>query len=227
MYPDPPTTAARYAIAAVYTHLHIYATRYPARRMLAPAPPAPAARRLRGFARVDVAHRCTRQTSGRFSSRVHATVTRVAESMPAVQAEGLVKRFGDDRGPARRRPHRGAGDRARRARPQRRGQDHRGAHPHHAAPPDAGRALHRRHRRRRRSPTRPGPHRPHRPVRRGRRTAHRLREPRARRAAVPPAAARRPPSAPASCSSASTSPTPPTAAPAPTRAACAGASTSP
>ena len=26
MYPDPPTTAARYAIGAVYTQLHIYAT---------------------------------------------------------------------------------------------------------------------------------------------------------------------------------------------------------
>ena len=52
-----------------------------------------------------------------------------------IEAEGLVKHFGRDEGAAGRGPRRAPRHRARGARPQRRRQDHRRAHPVHAARP--------------------------------------------------------------------------------------------
>src|ERR687898_19199 len=72
------------------------------------------------------------------------------------------------------------------ARPQRGRQDHGGAHPHHAGATRRRPRRHRRHRRAERAPPGPGAHRPDRPIRGGRRGAHRLREPRTRRAPLPP-----------------------------------------
>ena len=112
------------------------------------------------------------------------------------------------------------------ARPQRRGQDHHRAAPLHAAAARRRHGPRRRARRRRRPPPRPARDQPHRAVRRGRRAADRRGEPAhdgpPRRASAAP----RPAPAPASCSRASTSPTPAAGASAPTRAACAGGSTS-
>ena len=65
----------------------------------------------------------------------------------AIEAEGLSKRFGTTQALSSRRPARPRGHRARPARPQRRRQDHRRAHPRDAA---AGRRRHRPRRRTRR-----------------------------------------------------------------------------
>ena len=105
----------------------------------------------------------------------------------AIQAEDLHvslrgRTRAEGRGP-------GGGDRhrARAARPERRGQDHRRAHPHHAAAPDRGqRAGGRASTWSREAAGAPAPHRPRRPVRGGRREPHRLREPRDGRPALPP-----------------------------------------
>ena len=121
---------------------------------------------------------------------------------PAIEVRALGRRFGDvvaldglDLAIA-------AGHRVRPARPQRRRQDDARAHPGDAAAADRRQRARARPRRRRRAAGGAPAHRPRRPVRRGRRGAHRAREPRDGRAAVPPARAG-PRRRAASCSSAS------------------------
>ena len=92
---------------------------------------------------------------------------------------------------------------------------------------DEGTRDRRRPRRRARARPRPRADRPHRPVRLGRRAAHRPPEPRADRRAARPQAPRRPRARERAARVVRPRPTPPTAPPAPTPAACAAGSTSP
>ena len=150
-----------------------------------------------------------------------------AAPAPRFVADGLVKRFGDVTALGGVSFEVPVGPRARPARAERRGQDHVGAHPHHAAPARRG------YRRRCSGSTSPRT-----------RTACAARS--ARRASPPPSTRtspgartsrwsgssrtwRRPTSrrAATSCSSTSRSPTRPTASCARSRAGCAGVSTSP
>ena len=93
-------------------------------------------------------------------------------------------------GARRRRPPRPHRHRARPARPQRRRQDDRGPHPHHAAPRRRRQRPGRRPRRRHRGRPAAQPHRPRRPVRGGRREPDRRREPGDGRPPLPPAEGR-------------------------------------
>ena len=106
---------------------------------------------------------------------------------PAIEAEGLLKRYGDV-GALDGVDLRVARDRLRPARPERGGQDDRRAHPHDAASRRPRERAGRGNRRRQGGRAPPPADRPRRPVRRGRREPDRLREPRDGRAALPPAA---------------------------------------
>ena len=146
----------------------------------------------------------------------------------AIEAEGLVKRYGDVVALDGLDLEVAAGHRARPARPQRRRQDDHRADPDHAAasrtpagPPWSGIDVVAR-----RPGAAPGD-RPVRAVRRGRRAPHRVREPRHGRPALPPRPHRAAGSGRTSCSSGSTWSTRPTGRRRATPAGCGAGSTWP
>ena len=108
---------------------------------------------------------------------------------PAIEGEGLGKSYGGA-GARRGRPERPGRHRARPARPERRRQDDRGPHPHHAAAARRRQRPRRRPRRRERGGGAADRDRPRRPVRGGRREPDRLREPGDGRPPLPPAEGR-------------------------------------
>ena len=104
----------------------------------------------------------------------------------AIIVEDLQKRFGSVVALDGRQLLRADGHRARAARPERRGQDHCGADPHHDPAARCGPGRGARPRRHPRRAGRARAHRPRRAVRRGRREPHRPREPAHGRPAVAP-----------------------------------------
>ena len=145
----------------------------------------------------------------------------------AIYAEGLVKTFGDVRALDGVDLDVPEGTVLGLLGPERRGQDHRRARPDHPAAARQRQGRRRGHRRAEAPQRGPPLDRPVRPVRRGRRVPDRPREPPDGRPALPDERARRRRPGRTSCWSGSTSPTPPTAPPRPTPAACAAGSTWP